>query len=750
MAITQVRANFDGTWYTLTYNSATGLYEGTIRPPSVSGNQPGGYYSLTVEATNASGTTATASGDTLASLRLVVEDKEGPILTVTSPAGDTLTTAETITVSGTASDVSGVQSVTINGAAASLGAGGAFQVTLPLSEGDNPITITATDTVGNPTTITRTVTRAVHGPTLTIINPVDGTATSQTTVLVTGTVSDSVTAVTSVTINGEAVSFAGGTYSGNVDLAEGDNTITVMAVNQAGLSTTLSVSVTLDTEVPQITLTTPAPGQMADSPAFLVTGTVSEQGSGIASLTVNGTQAQVSGGTFSLEINLQEGDNAVTAVVTDRAGNQATAAGSVLLDTLPPALAVTTPGADLITNQPALTVAGTASDSGSGLASVTINGQTVPVTGGAFALELTLQEGANTLTVTAADQVGHTTTVTRTVLLDTQQPVLTLVSPPEGWIHSSQPTITLETSDEPGGSGVDLDTVSITLDGAEQAQGLEITGSTLAFTPQTPLADGTHVLAVTVRDRAGNLRGLSLTYKVDTVPPELAIDQDTLHRVVDRDFFVVTGQAVDAMSGVASVTAAGILAELAEDGHFRAKIDLVIGANQVDVTAADRGGMTTTRSFVVWRLVTDRTAADVARVAELDARGQDRWTEEETAWVLNAPCLRGSYDDRDLNRVEGAVDYISSWADPPPPGHIPWTQPQNLTQTPGTRYLQEVQRVGELFPLPEDTPLLPASMRKLDTAGANAIEKVLVAADSVRPNLEKSTWYCGEIFCGEV
>jgi len=63
-----------------------------------------------------------------------------------------------VTVTGTATDPSGVASVTVNGEAMVLGADGSFGTTLnDLPHGENQIEITATDMQGNSVTIRRTV-----------------------------------------------------------------------------------------------------------------------------------------------------------------------------------------------------------------------------------------------------------------------------------------------------------------------------------------------------------------------------------------------------------------------------------------------------------------------------------------------------------------------------------------------------------------------------------------------------------------
>ena len=62
MAITQVRAQFNGQWYTLTYNEDARAYQTAITPDTFSGGQPDGYYDVTVEATNDSGVVVTTDG----------------------------------------------------------------------------------------------------------------------------------------------------------------------------------------------------------------------------------------------------------------------------------------------------------------------------------------------------------------------------------------------------------------------------------------------------------------------------------------------------------------------------------------------------------------------------------------------------------------------------------------------------------------------------------------------------------------
>lgn len=104
------------------------------------------------------------------------------------------------------------------------------------------------------------------------------------------------------------------------------------------------------------------------------------------------------------------------------------------IDTVPPTLNVTAPVAGLITNKAACTVTGVTNDITSSPVSVTVklnNGAAEAVAVGAdgsFSKSLTLAAGTNTITIVATDSAGKSTTVTRTVILDTVAPTIKSVT----------------------------------------------------------------------------------------------------------------------------------------------------------------------------------------------------------------------------------------------------------------------------------------------------------------------------------
>ena len=120
---------------------------------------------------------------------------------------------------------------------------------------------------------------------------------------------------------------------------------------------------------------------------------------------------------------------------SDNDGNAATQKTVTFkVDTIPPTLSVTAPADDSVTNNSSCTVSGTTNDTTSSPVTVTVklnNGAAEEVEvaeNGSFTKQLTLAAGANTITVVATDAAGKSTTVTRTVTLDTGAPVIHSVS----------------------------------------------------------------------------------------------------------------------------------------------------------------------------------------------------------------------------------------------------------------------------------------------------------------------------------
>ena len=300
MAIQRVRAQVNGTWYTLTRNASTGKYEASITAPTVSSyNQPNHWYNVTVEATNTAGTVTTTDGNDLAGLRLTVKEKAAPVITITSPTtGATVTTNKPVIRWSVTDADSGVNPNTISikidsgstitsgitKTASGKGYTCRYTPTTALTDGSHTITVNASDYDGN-AAAAKSITIKVDTtpPTLNVTSPTAGLITNTAALTIAGTTNDvtSSPVTVKITLNGTdqgAVTVASnGSFSKAVTLREGNNTIVVTATDSAGKASSVTRTVTLDTSVPKITDATITPNPADVGATVLISVTITEE-----------------------------------------------------------------------------------------------------------------------------------------------------------------------------------------------------------------------------------------------------------------------------------------------------------------------------------------------------------------------------------------------------------------------------------------------------------------------------------------
>lgn len=197
-------------------------------------------------------------------------------------------------------------------------------------------------------------------------------------------------------------------------------------------------------------------------------------------------QYAVYGGTAVLGL---EGQHTISYYAVDRQGRQSVVGSlSLLVDSVAPVLAVTSPTDGAVLTGRTVDVAGT-TDVGS---SMTINGQTVPLgAGGAFSTTLTLSGDAGSIVIQAIDQAGNITDRTIMVSFDTTPPLLTLSSP--GMFEKVYRLPLQVTGRTELGAAVVVNSISATVaaDGSWSAS-------------LTTLADGVNAVMASARDAAGN------------------------------------------------------------------------------------------------------------------------------------------------------------------------------------------------------------------------------------------------------
>jgi hypothetical protein len=308
------------------------------------------------------------------------------------------------------------------------------------------------------------------------------------------------------TINGSAFTCpAGNTCS--IALPEGNGPITYKATAaSSGLSSsTGSTTWKRDVTAPVTNAVYPSSN---GSNGWHITSPVSVSASGSDALSgLASAQVSVNGGAWQASTSLTNGVHTVNFRTVDNAGNSSTISRTIKVDATPPTVSPIVPSPDglngwFVTAPVNVSVNG--SDSGSGLANAQVS-----VNGGAWQPNASLSSGVHTINFRSTDNAGNTTTVTRTVKVDTNLPsIVTSISGTagsSGW-YISQTTTTISANDL---SGVDH------IEYNQNAEGWQ-NGSSVVSN------DGINAIDIRVYDVAGNMASGSLEVKVDTVAPSLS------------------------------------------------------------------------------------------------------------------------------------------------------------------------------------------------------------------------------------
>jgi uncharacterized Zn-binding protein involved in type VI secretion len=312
-------AGWNNSDVTISSNCADSLSGVASCPGPITVSTEGRNQTTTSTATDIAGNTAT----TATTINL---DKTPPTLTILSPTPGAVVNSGAVTVSGSVNDsLSGVASVLCNGTPAAV-SGTSFSCAASLVTGANTIKVQATDIAGNSNSATTSVTFVSP---VTITAPANLALFNQSPVNVTGTVNDP---AAQVSVNGIDAPVSGNTFLATVPLQEGTDTITAVATNSDGTTSTASIQVTLDTTPPHVMIYSPPDLFITTDSNITVTGLVNDIVVGTvnpqqATVTVNGIAADVSNRSFTAaNVPLSVGQNFIRATAIDRAGNSATTA----------------------------------------------------------------------------------------------------------------------------------------------------------------------------------------------------------------------------------------------------------------------------------------------------------------------------------------------------------------------------------------------------------------------------------------
>ncbi len=478
----QVTVNFGGKNYTATVD-AQGNW--TVNIPSGDfTNLKDGPQPITVTATDAVGNSNNISGSAQI-------DKTLPVLTINPITGDNVINAaeahSPIVISGTApvsdSGQSVVVKVVVNGATytANVNPDGTWNLTLPagalngVSDGNIVFNASLTDVAGNTGTINQVVkldASAANQPTI-HIGTVSGddyiNASEINAPLTISGTSTNVEAnqIVTITLNGKTYTTsvnADGSWSYNIptadvkQLPDGIDGINVSVSDTSGNPATDSHNVTViaqPADLPTIHVNTVAGDNVINAKEaqsdLQITGTTTHVTNGqTVSVTLGGKTyigSVDANGLWSVTVpaadvqKLDQGSQNIVANVNDVAKNPASDTHNVQVDTQPPLLSIDLFVTDNVLNYAEALVSQILSGKtdASQTVSVTINNKTVQVTAdgnGIWKLTVSagdlqaLPDGTNTITVTATDSAGNTTSKDLSLNVGTHLlPTLTLDTP---------------------------------------------------------------------------------------------------------------------------------------------------------------------------------------------------------------------------------------------------------------------------------------------------------------------------------
>ncbi|HVE92412.1 MAG TPA: Ig-like domain-containing protein [Actinomycetota bacterium] len=412
---------------------------------------------------------ATAKDDVISNLsrqsaaRTITKDFTAPVgLDILQPAEGALVPAA-VTVAGTSEPGAAIQlheGTTLLGTTTS-NAAGQWTKSLVLSDGPHAVTATATDGSGNSTTSpVRSFTVDAVAPDVPVITaPAGGSSFTASSVTVTGTAEPgmSVKVLDVADDKGTAVADGSGAWVVVADYLDGSHSVKAVATDAAGNTAESGTrSFTVDATPPQVpVIVTPVQDAMlrvanvslagSAEPGSLVT--ISEGSSTVATATA------ASNGSWSAASLLADGAHSVTATATDAAGHVSTVSPgrSFTVDTLAPAVAVTTVTSPINqTNQTAVIASGTAEPGSTvsvqvtdGTRTSTPKAATVDAAGLWSATDInaaSLRNGAVTFTATATDAAGNVGSATRaaTKQASADKPMLVIIDNGFGYAGPAQ------------------------------------------------------------------------------------------------------------------------------------------------------------------------------------------------------------------------------------------------------------------------------------------------------------------------
>ncbi|EPJ7086956.1 Ig-like domain-containing protein [Citrobacter amalonaticus] len=669
---TIVTVMLNGQSYTATVQ-VNGTWTATVPAADVAQLGDGQRYTVSVTAQDSAGNSASASS-------LVSVDTSAPVVTInTISADDVLNAAEQqqpLVIQGNTSAEPGqVVTITAGGQSwtAVVAADGSWSVTVPaadlagLNEGALMVTATVSDEAGNESQTTHNVTVDTTAPLITIdtvaSDDIVNTGEQRAGQTISGTTTAEPGQTVTVTFNGhsyQATVDASGNWSVFVPatdfngLVDGNYTITATVNDAAGNAGGTSHNVTLNGDVPTITINTLSTDDIINAAehgtSLILSGTTTAPAGQTVTITLNGqtyTAVVDSNGQWSCVVGsadvaaLADGTAyTVHAEVSNAIGNSASDDHSINVDLAAPAQIITIvavqndtglSASDFITSDNQIVLDGSLSttlatgetaqislDGGATWIDLVVNG-----TSWSYADGRTLADGSYQYLVRVIDAAGNVgTVVSQTVVVDTTPPAVTLISVDSITQDSGHSTSDFITSDNqltvqgslnaPLASG---EHVQISLDGGNTWIDVSVSGQTWTYADGRTLADGDYVYQLRVIDDAGNVSATtSQTVTIDMQAPDasktIVFDSITDDSGLSNTDFLTNDASLSLKGTLGAALAADETVQISLDGGATWQNVTVIGNSWT----FDDGRTLAEGTYDYWVRVID-TAGNVGETA---------------------------------------------------------------------------------------------------------------------------------------
>lgn len=471
---------------------------------------------------------------------------------------------------------SGATSVTCNGRAAAI-QNGAFRCTVTLQPGQTPVSVVAIDAAGNTHTVNRELTYIIDDtpPTITAVVPPPNAAGWLRNVPVISFACD----------DDVALAFCPGSNYPN----DGANQqFSGTAVDAAGNEKSLTITVSIDSQPPSLSVTTPQDSK-TNASTFTITGTASDLTSGVQSVRCGSVPATLSGDAFTCVVPLAAGLNAIRVHAVDVAGNEQSQEITVTRDSVAPEITITAPAEGSTFGEASVEVTGTATDDRE-VAAVTVNGVPAALDDDRFAATVTLNDGVNVIEVRATDTYGNVATRSVSVRRVVRGS-LVITSPADLAVVRSNAVTVTGTFSGPV-TAIDVNGFVATING-------------LTFTAaDVPLVQGRTVLTAKATLTGGQILTTSLNVYRDSIPPRAIVEYPPAGETVFGSRTIVSGTVDDLVvgtinAGQVTLKVNGMPAEVVNRTFKASGVELVPGRNTLVIVAEDQGGNTTTVSHEV-------------------------------------------------------------------------------------------------------------------------------------------------------